>query len=393
MMNFRMGPSPYKLVFSAILLTALYHPADAQDKPRQIRPRIEPRREQHYTIPLIDLAGETHRQIIVEKTPGQYLGHTTTVLMPDGKTLFCTYPLGHGGPAAVLKQSRDGGLSWSKRLQVPENWSTATNCPSIHRVVDPHGVERLIIMEGNGAMRQSLSMDHGQTWTPFQPNGLTCTVAPNTLVPLSGNRYLAHFAREDGDAQHIQIFQSVTEDGGVSWQPQRLIVDVDGVAPDEPGTFLSPDGTRIVSLLRENRRRANSLYIYSDNEGKTWSVPQELPAALTGDRHMPRYARDGRLVVTFRDMAGESPTHGDWVAWVGCYEDLFKGTEGQYRIRLMKNHHDFDCAYAGLELLPDNTFVATTYGHWTKGKKPYIVSVRFTLEEIDQRTVMLTPNP
>ena len=136
MMNFRMGPSPYKLVFSAILLTALYHPADAQDKPRQIRPRIEPRREQHYTIPLIDLAGETHRQIIVEKTPGQYLGHTSTVLMPDGKTLFCTYPLGHGGPAAVLKQSRDGGLSWSKRLQVPENWSTATNCPSIHRVVD-----------------------------------------------------------------------------------------------------------------------------------------------------------------------------------------------------------------------------------------------------------------
>ena len=59
----------------------------------------------------------------------------------------------------------------------------------------------------------------------------------------------------------------------------------------------------------------------------------------------------------------------------------------------MKNQHDFDCAHADVELFPDDTFVATTYGHWTKGGKPYIVIVRFTLEEIAQRTVMLTPHP
>ncbi len=29
-------------------------------------------------------------------------------------------------------------------------------------------------------------------------------------------------------------------------------------------------------------------------------------------------------------------------------------------------------------------FVTTTYGHWTKGQAPYIVSVRFKLEELDQ---------
>ncbi len=31
----------------------------------------------------------------------------------------------------------------------------------------------------------------------------------------------------------------------------------------------------------------------------------------------------------------------------------------------------------------DISFVATTYGHWEEEKKPYIVSVRFTLEELD----------
>ena len=32
---------------------------------------------------------------------------------------------------------------------------------------------------------------------------------------------------------------------------------------------------------------------------------------------------------------------------------------------------------------PDGTFVTTTYGHWTEGEPPYIVSVRFKLAELD----------
>ena len=44
-----------------------------------------------------------------------------------------------------------------------------------------------------------------------------------------------------------------------------------------------------------------------------------------------------------------------------------------------------DCAYPGVELLPDGTIVTTTYGHWTAGEEPYIVSVRLRLEELDAR--------
>jgi hypothetical protein len=29
--------------------------------------------------------------------------------------------------------------------------------------------------------------------------------------------------------------------------------------------------------------------------------------------------------------------------------------------------------------------VTTTYGHWTKGEEAYIVSVRFSLEELDAK--------
>jgi len=38
-------------------------------------------------------------------------------------------------------------------------------------------------------------------------------------------------------------------------------------------------------------------------------------------------------------------------------------------------------------VLEDGTFVVTTYGYWTEGEEPYILSVRFTLDELDRRLV------
>jgi hypothetical protein len=151
----------------------------------------------------------------------------------------------------------------------------------------------------------------------------------------------------------------------------------------EPGLIRSPEGRQIAVLLRENSRRFNSFVIFSDDEGKTWTAPRELPGSLTGDRHVGKYGPDGRLFLSFRDTTHESPTKGDWVGWVGTYDDLVAGRDGQYRVRLMDNTKGADCAYPGVEVLPDGTFVVTTYGHWTEGQAPYIVSVRFTLEELD----------
>ena len=111
-----------------------------------------------------------------------------------------------------------------------------------------------------------------------------------------------------------------------------------------------------------------------------------MPASLNGDRHTGQYGPDGRLFISFRDVVpkgAKSPTAGDWVGWVGTYEDLVKGRQGQYRVRLKDNTVSADCAYPGVEILPDGTFVTTTYGHWDKGEKPYILCVRFTLKELD----------
>ncbi|MFO7979378.1 MAG: hypothetical protein R6V00_00920 [Candidatus Aminicenantes bacterium] len=50
----------------------------------------------------------------------------------------------------------------------------------------------------------------------------------------------------------------------------------------------------------------------------------------------------------------------------------------------MDNKHDWDCAYPGVEVLPDGTFALVTYGHWVEGEEPYVVCARLKLEELDK---------
>jgi hypothetical protein len=72
-------------------------------------------RPRGYSIPPVDLAGEEQRRVVVDREPEQHLGHPTTVLLEDGGTILTVYPKGHGKGPIVLKQSRDGGLTWSAR--------------------------------------------------------------------------------------------------------------------------------------------------------------------------------------------------------------------------------------------------------------------------------------
>ncbi len=350
-----------------------------------------------YTIPLIDLAGQTARQVVVDREPGQYLGHPTTVLLEDGKTMIAVYPKGHGRGPIVMKRSADGGLSWSERLPVPENWATSLETPTIHRVVGPDGTKRLIVWSGLYPARLSVSEDDGATWTPLTAagdwGGVVVMSALVEIKPFGTGKYMAMF-HDDGrffgkeprqlDPVVFTLYSTFSDDGGRTWSFPKAVQADSSVHLCEPGVIRSPDGKTLAALLRENSRTRNSCVIFSKDEGRTWTGPRELPGSLTGDRHTGKYAPDGRLLISFRDMTLESPTHGDWVAWVGTFDDIVKGREGQYRVRLMDNTKDADSAYPGVEVLPDGTFVLTTYGHWTAGEPPYIASVRLKLDEIDR---------
>lgn len=403
----------------------------------------------NYTIPIYDFSSDSWRQTIVDREPGLYLGHPTTVLLDDQKTIVIVYPKSHGFGQIVLKKSYDGGLSWSERLPVPESWSTSLETPILYKTYDRSGKRRLLVFSSLHPIRMSVSEDDGDTWSELAPIGdYGGVVAMSDIVCTAPGEYLALFhddgrflrrqlnyrtivyqsgdgverrtraqiqptndhgqtwgpaedlrllpddrKRRDwkpihtayrGESQgNFHLYQVHSRDGGLTWSQQPRSICTHPVANlCEPAIVTSPDGQEYAVLLRENARKMNSMVIFSSDRGQTWSEPVEMQGALTGDRHCARYLPDGRLFISFRDTCLESPTWGDWCAWLGTYDDIKNGREGQCRMRLLRNHKGADCAYPGVEVLPDGTIVTTTYGHWTPGEMPYIVSVRLRPKDL-----------
>ena len=341
----------------------------------------------------IDLSDDTPRQITIDKEAGQYLGHPTTVLLEDGKTIICVYPKGHGKGQLVMKKSVDGGHTWSKRLPVPDSWATSKETPHIYRVADEDGVSRLILFSSLYPIRMSISEDDGTTWSELVPIGeYGGIVGMSDLIETGKGCYTAffhddgRFINNSGKATNLFYIYAVdSKDGGVTWSAPRAVAHDPSVHLCEPGLIASPDGSRYAMLLRENSRKKNSHICFSDDNGLTWSAPVEMNQSLTGDRHQAVYDNEGRLFISFRDTHKNSPTLGDWVAWVGSFTDLEQGKEGDYRIRLSDNKHSWDCAYPGVQCLPDGTIFTATYGHWEKGQSPYIRGVHVNLSDYDKQ--------
>ena len=347
-------------------------------------------------LPLLDISRDLTRQtVIASGTKETYQGHPTTLLMPDGKTIFCVWSVGHGGPAGQMARSDDSGLSW-KRLDktLPAGFSKHRNCPSIYRMVDPEGKERLWVFssdlgtrDGSG-MPSIMSEDSGETWKEMPPLGFTCVMAFTSIVRLKDGSYLALFHKAPGgkDQPPLEVLQTITKDGGLTWSEPETVAAVEGKNPCEAFVFRSPDGAELCTLMRENTHTGRSLMIFSKDEGKTWSTPKDTSWGLTGDRHIGVSSKDGRLVFAFRDQAIGRPTKGHFIAWVGTYTDLKNVKPGQYRVKLLHSHAKStgDCGYPGLELLPDGTIVATTYIKYRPGSEQHsVVSTRFTLAELD----------
>ncbi|MEJ6570745.1 MAG: sialidase family protein, partial [Akkermansiaceae bacterium] len=345
-------------------------------------------------LPFIDLANEKERQVVVDREKGQYLGHVTTCLLDDNKTILAVYPKGHGRGAIIYKRSTDGGKTWSERLPTPATWATSKEVPTLHRMTGPDGKKRIIMFSGLYPVRKAVSEDEGKTWSELEKvgdwGGIVVMGCHSDLKTGKGH-YMCLFHddgrfiskdRKKGGPRVMTLYKTFTKDGGLTWSDPKIIYASSDIHLCEPGIIRSPDGKQLAVLLRENARRKNSHVIFSNDEGKTWTKPRELPRSLTGDRHTAKYASDGRLLIVFRSYTSRKsdfsrkddsvkwPTEGDCAAWVGTYEDIVKNRPGQYVVRLFDNKKGYDTTYPGVEILPDDTFVVTTYGHWDAGDPP-----------------------
>ncbi|MBL8891912.1 MAG: hypothetical protein JNL67_18190 [Planctomycetaceae bacterium] len=377
-----------------------------------------------YSIPMLDLQRVPEAYTVVDREAGKYLGHPTTVLFADGKTILCAYPSGHGRGQLLMSRSTDAGDSW-QRIDLGK--ARVDEVPTLFKLPLPSAKlgERVIMVTctpGKGVLEWMWSDDLGSTWSPRKSWQLEGTkgiiVALSSLWSVDDGKWRGVFHDYNFDNWTVDL-EMVTDEkawGGVDCRFSNLrrvdyatsdgLKKARGAGLCEAGVVASPDHKRLALLFRPQHKKTNAMIAFSDDAGLSWTDPSEMAGSLTGERHTARYAPDGRLVVFFRDYSPRNktnPSHGDWVAWIGTWDDLLRTQEGQCRLLLKRNYGNStnnnigDCGYTGVEVLPDGRVLGISYGHWDvvrgsthpnhsggRGQAPYILQVRFHLNDVDK---------
>ncbi len=337
----------------------------------------------------------------------RYLGQPDMVQTETGR-LISVFPVGHGHGRLIMKYSDDQGETWTTMENTPKCWEKSQETPTLYslKVDDGKGglKERLVLICACpnwdlqlGGWQMSYSDDNGETWTDYedfwqQRNGTKnyTIVAMASLIQLkdeNGNdiqKWMGVY--HDYSYVNYKTYLTFDADGNPNWtEPEAYLSDYRAIESShqicEVGMFRSPDGERIVALARNQSHAGPATMFYSDDEGKTWSEPVELPGSLAGERHKALYDPiSGKLVITFREIdydrnkngvaldTSSDWTAGEWVAWVGTYEDLMNLKQGDYMIILDEdfaaNFYSGDTGYTGMAVLEDGTFILHSYGHW-----------------------------
>ncbi len=405
-----------------------------------------------YTIPELDLsiAGDTDEayrylyELYTVDASADYLAHPDSVLLKNG-SILTVYPKGHGKGAIQNKISTDGGVSWTESLvATPQSWEDSLETPTIYRLqfTDGKTADKLVLISANpkwpnmttpGGFNCSVSSDEGQTWTEFErfydkdsDTPVVPIVAMASLTQLKENgkfvdKWMGFF--HDADFYNYKTILTFDDAGNPHWsKPEKYFSAYRDTEKEakmcEVEVIRSENGTgdELCLLARSNTKKMNSLIAFSHDEGATWSEPQTVPAALNGERHKAEWLPDGRLFITFRSIergkkaAQNAPfklfnskkwISEGWVAWVGTYDDLKNGTEGQYRIKLAHIYQDGqtapaytanpDTGYCGNVVLPNGTVMTASYGKFSPtettadGKyKTYICAKRINLADTDK---------
>lgn len=338
-------------------------------------------------------------------TSRQYLGQPDMIRTETGR-LITVFPEGHGHGPLVMKYSEDDGESWYE-VETPESWKDSQETPTIYKLALEDGSERLILIcacpgtWGNytTGWDYSYSDDDGETWSEFEhfwskfsngtSNGVIVGMASLVQLKDENGQFIQKWmgVYHNGSYVNYKTYLTFDENGNAQWsEPEAYLSEYRDIESSyaicEVGLFRSPDGNRIVGLARNQTHAGPATMFWSDDEGETWSEPAELPGSLAGERHKALYDPvTGKLVITFREInydrnnngvweGGNDWTAGEWVAWVGTYEDLMNFRQGEYMLVLdedfSNNYYSGDTGYTGMVVLDDGTFIMDSYGHWDK---------------------------
>lgn len=375
-----------------------------------------------------------------------YMAHPDSVMLKDNKTMATFYPSGHGKGEIFAKTSTDG-INWTKMTGLPTSWKNSQETPTVYKLDFNDGSQKFVLISANptwgklggGDGFNASTSEDGYVWSPFEEfygkdaNGKR---SENFVAPIVAMASLTRLKDKDGNwrdawmgffhddnAYNYKTILTFDSNGKMQWsapvkymekhrkiEKQAFMCEVE-VIRSEKGM-----GDTLLLIARSNgqnrSKSMNSLISISKNEGETWSAPKEAPVAYNGERHKADWLEDGRLFITFRSINrtpenfkiegvenigfGKGKWYSEgWVAWVGTFEDLLKGKEGQYRIKLAhtylnKQEGSFisangDTGYCGNVVMADGRIMTTSYGIFDgKSSKTFIASKVIDIKLVDE---------
>lgn len=256
---------------------------------------------------------------------GRFTKNPDIIRFPDGRMMlvYCETDQHWALEFSIITtlESTDSGKSWGNPRVIAradiakgeERWVT----PRLTRlssgrliVICDHDDYHYYHEDRPSGIWMWTSDDDGRTWSAPHLTGVK-GIEPGRIVELGDGTLLmnAHMAFRDNFKMAEFCMRST--DGGRSWKDLAIIAK-DTVHNHVEGHILKLSGGSLACILRENNHMGYpSYHAFSYDQGRSWTKPRPLPFA--GDRPFAEEVADGRVLVTYRNQAGNTGTHG----WLG----------------------------------------------------------------------------
>lgn len=318
-----------------------------------------------------------------------YLAHPDILAIEKSSTetlLLNYYVDGHGrGPTRLKKATfKDGmktkDLVWEK-VELSEDFKKTEETPTLHTLNFKDGSVKYLFISGRPGWSNlnnkgqgffATTSDDGINWKPFEnffgedAKREKYKAKKGTYNPIVAMASMVQ-VREDGEFVDkwdflfhdytFRVFKTrltFNENNEMEFStPEPFMEKYESDYQKkysfcEPCMFRNPENLdQIIVIFRANKKISNSFIAVSNDNGKTFETPKELPNYLTGERHKMVYLGDGKVAISFRkiDFYGNIKkksyfySHGTMM-WIGKIDDLLSLSKEDKGI-LLKVFHTY----------------------------------------------------
>lgn len=271
----------------------------------------------------------TGRLFDVWRIPRRFTKNPDIIRFPSGRLMLvfsdCDKHWPEESSRITTLESGDGGATWGNPRVVAEaliekgdeRWLT----PRLSRlrsgrlvIVCDHDDYNYYHIERPSGVWIWFSDDEGATWS--EPRHTTIPgIEPDRVVELADGALITTTEVVLHDNWRLAMLASRSRDGGLTWDPPSVVAKDPGHDYNEGAVVVLSNGALACVMREENHNGYPSCVAFSYDLGRTWSGVRPLP--FSGDRPYAKELRDGRVLVTYRNQAGNRGTH----AWVGDLTD------------------------------------------------------------------------